>query len=270
MDKLEVVTDAAKPKVWPIFVAIGLVVAVWGANWLFLAGVDDNERGTFGDMFGAANALFSGAALAGVIYAILLQRHEISIAKRELRYTREILKDQTKNLELQNAATGQQIFEGTFFQLLSILVEITNQIDLDGNRGKSNGKDALKIFKRRAYSLVTPSYDVMSSVLEDFESEYEIFFKQNGHELGHYFRTLYNLIKFVDKSDAVKKRFYTSLVRAQMSDDEAALLYLNGLSKYGNEKFKPLIERYGLLKNVREADFLHEDLKRQYSATAFE
>lgn len=34
------------------------------------------EAGTFGDMFGAVNALFSGLAFAGVIYALILQDNE--------------------------------------------------------------------------------------------------------------------------------------------------------------------------------------------------
>jgi len=35
-----------------------------------------SEAGTFGDMFGAVNALFSGLAFAGVIYALILQDNE--------------------------------------------------------------------------------------------------------------------------------------------------------------------------------------------------
>ena len=36
------------------------------------------DRGLFGDMFGAMNALFGGLAFAGIIYTILLQRVELS------------------------------------------------------------------------------------------------------------------------------------------------------------------------------------------------
>ncbi|MEN9677081.1 MAG: hypothetical protein RIS76_2977 [Verrucomicrobiota bacterium] len=45
--------------------------------------------GAFGDMFGLANALFSGLAFAGVIFAILLQRQELALQREELQETRE-------------------------------------------------------------------------------------------------------------------------------------------------------------------------------------
>lgn len=48
--------------------------------------------GIFGDMFGAANALFSGLALAGVIAAILLQSQELRFQREELEMTRVELK----------------------------------------------------------------------------------------------------------------------------------------------------------------------------------
>jgi hypothetical protein len=61
------------------------MVSFWILNLtmaLFLI-KDWAERGQFGDMFGAVNALFSGLAFAGVIFAILLQRQEID-DQREL------------------------------------------------------------------------------------------------------------------------------------------------------------------------------------------
>jgi hypothetical protein len=45
------------------------------------------------------------------------------------------------------------------------------------------------------------------------------------------------------------RRQYTSLVRAQLSADELALLFYNGISSWG-EKFRPLILKYDLLENL--------------------
>jgi ABC-type molybdate transport system permease subunit len=47
------------------------------------------ERGQFGDLFGSVNALFSGLAFAGLIYAILLQRQELTLQRAELKLQRE-------------------------------------------------------------------------------------------------------------------------------------------------------------------------------------
>lgn len=64
-------------------VSIALIVYLNFNSW--------SDRGTFGDMFGAVNALFSGLAFAGIIYAILLQSKELELQREELKLTREEL-----------------------------------------------------------------------------------------------------------------------------------------------------------------------------------
>lgn len=54
------------------------------------------DRGTFGDMFGAINTLFSGLAFAGVIYAVFLQSKELKLQREELELTRNELEKSTK------------------------------------------------------------------------------------------------------------------------------------------------------------------------------
>ncbi|MDR6554663.1 hypothetical protein [Paenibacillus qinlingensis] len=44
----------------------------------------EGKRGTFGDMFGAVNSLFSGLAFAGIIYTIYLQRKELTLQREEI------------------------------------------------------------------------------------------------------------------------------------------------------------------------------------------
>jgi hypothetical protein len=59
--------------------------------------------GDFGDSFGFVNALFSGLALAGVIYAIILQRRELALQREDLALTRR---------ELHRSAEAQERSEG--------------------------------------------------------------------------------------------------------------------------------------------------------------
>ena len=57
--------EETKSRLWVwIVVAIIGVLAAWGLSWwLINKNIDcSTERGTFGDMFGAVNALFSGLA----------------------------------------------------------------------------------------------------------------------------------------------------------------------------------------------------------------
>ena len=66
------------------------------------------ERGTFGDMFGAINTLFSGLAFAGILYAIFLQHKELSLQRRELELTREELKRSASAQEKSEHALSEQ------------------------------------------------------------------------------------------------------------------------------------------------------------------
>jgi hypothetical protein len=79
-------------------IAIVLIQTALGVG-VYLALPDWTSRGQFGDIFGVVNALFSGLAFAGLIYAILLQREDLSLQRNELEMTRE---------ELRRSATAQE------------------------------------------------------------------------------------------------------------------------------------------------------------------
>lgn len=251
---------SSKEKKIPIswlFLASGVVILVWGANFYlpFFLNWGDGKRGTFGDMFGVANSIFSGLAFVGVVYAILLQRSEVSIAREELDRTKTMLNDQSTALKEQNNAAKLKSFEDTFFQMLSLHNEILSQIDLvDGPR-------------------ITSGRDVIASLWARLGSKhnysYSSFYDKNGKEVGHYFRMLFNIFKFIDEKAPVNPKFYSNLVRAQLSDIEVAMLMVNGLSEHG-VKFKPLIEHYHLLKHLKEKQFVQSRVDaKAYSASAF-
>lgn len=264
--------EDTKAPIWPVIIAGIITTAAWGFNLYYGLGLGTDERGLFGDMFGAVNSVFSGLAFVGVIYAIFLQRHEISIAKREIEYTKEILDDQKEQLKLQNQETKKQAFENTYFQMVRLFTDITNQIDLQ-KMGKSGtmvtkGKDAFPVFLdrlRKAYS--PPEKSLYGG--HDFEASYESFYKDHNTELGHYFRMLYNIVAFIDGSEVENQKFYAKILRAQLSDAEVAILFYNGLSQHGIKKFKPLMERYGLLKNLNDRDIFTPELKARYAPSAF-
>ena len=84
--------EETKSRLWIwIVVAIIGVLAAWGLSWwLIHKNIDcSTERGTFGDMFGAVNALFSGLAFAGLIATLLYQKEELKLQREELAQTRE-------------------------------------------------------------------------------------------------------------------------------------------------------------------------------------
>jgi hypothetical protein len=257
------------PGIWTITLVGFIIFDVWLVN--LLVGLDENllgGRGTFGDVFGMSNSLFSGLALAGLVYAVILQRSEISVAREELRRTKEIFEKQSASLELQNSESRKQIFEGTFFQLLRVFSDITENLDLTNQqRGVTRGKDVIAVFEKR---LSTVDFELVAeNKPRSHKIVYERLYAKNQNDLGHYFRTLYTTLKFVDTSSSSNKKFYTNILRAQLSNPELHLILYNGLSENGVDKLKPLLEKYAFFDNLPLSRVQYRDALREYEPEAF-
>jgi hypothetical protein len=163
-------------------------------------------------------------------------------------------------MEAQNATLIKQNFENTFFELLKIHNDITNGIDLIGDNNRTTqGRDCFKVFYGRFKKLWGRNVENFKGEceLDRINNTYLSFYEGHQAEFGHYFRSLYNIIKLVDNSTVEEKRLYTNLVRAQLSSFELALLFYNSLSDMGSEKFKPFIEEYSLLKTVPKKELIN-------------
>jgi hypothetical protein len=68
-----------------------------------------SDRGSFGDMFGAVNTLFSGLAFAGLIYANVMQSKELSLQREELELQRNELELTRQELGKSAAAQQEQV-----------------------------------------------------------------------------------------------------------------------------------------------------------------
>jgi hypothetical protein len=100
------------------------IISLWMLTFLMLK--DKNDRGTFGDMFGSINALFSGLALAGIILTILLQRKELSLQREELVETRRELKRTANAQERSESALNRQAQNLKISATLSALNTLLN------------------------------------------------------------------------------------------------------------------------------------------------
>ena len=76
-------------KWWTVAAFLLLGVPVVNGTVIRLVFGPWESGGTFGDSFGAVNALFSGLALTGVLVALFLQRTELRYHREELVLTRE-------------------------------------------------------------------------------------------------------------------------------------------------------------------------------------
>lgn len=79
---------------------MGAVAITWlGISFgVYLVMPGWTERGQFGDMFGAVNALFSGLAFAGLLYTIVLQQKQLSMQRDELGLQRDELRMQREEM----------------------------------------------------------------------------------------------------------------------------------------------------------------------------
>ena len=89
--------------------------------------------------------------------------------------------------------------------------------------------------------------------------------------IGHYFRNLYQILRFINDSLAgvEDKKLYGRLVRAQLSSDELFLLFYNCLSEVGVKKFKPLVEEFAMLQHVPKESLIHPEDMALYDQRAF-
>ena len=207
------------------------------------------DRGLFGDMFGVGNAVFSALAFGGVILAIFLQQKGLTLQRQELELTRNEVKVQGRQLQDQAETLKKQNLENTFFQLLGFHQDILQNITYNGK-----GRDAISkivVGLRNEYSSKF-DHNALADDLERIQATYERFHEKFHSHIGHYFRNLYHILKFINESPATEgeKKLYGRLVRAQLSSDELVLLFYNCLSKVGIEKFKPLVEEFSMLQHI--------------------
>ncbi|WP_339412271.1 putative phage abortive infection protein [Pseudomonas sp. EA_35y_Pfl2_R5] len=247
-------------------IIIGIIILWATSGWILYS---SPERGTFGDMFGTVNSLFSGLAFAAIIYTIALQRTELSLQRKELELTRGEMTGQKKALEAQSEHMRLQSFEGTFFQMLKLHNELLNSIDITLGTNLYEGRDSFAGSWRRFRSKYAPTPEQLNEDrLTVIQAAYDEFWNIYSGEFGHYFRSLYNILKYIDKTQNIDQQFYANIVRAQISTKELTVIFYNCICKEG-EKFKPLIEKYALLKHLNIEDIGTASDTSHYDRMAF-
>ena len=271
------------------FAAVVVLCAGWAvfAAWAVIS--KGESIGIFGDAFGALNAVFSGLAFTLFWYTVYLQRREIALQREELSLTRdemtgqkEQLRRQAEQLTLHSEAMARQNFETTFFSMLSLHNEIVNSLTIKDKTGRLVFPELIEELKSKAHWCLhnkgvhtghhssEEGRSIFGKLTEQELSDcYEGFYKDFS-SVGHYFRNLYNIVKFVKNSGQKDKRFYTNIIRAQLSNAELALLFYNCLSDKGREKFKPLIEEFAFLNEMDDKMLLADEHKGFYDRAAFD
>ena len=286
-DKLNNEETKSRLWIWIIIAIIG-VIALWGLSWILIDKYIDSstDQGTFGDKFGAVNALFSGLAFAGLIVTLLYQKEELKLQREELKETRNELNAQKLEFQEQNKTMKRQRFENTFFNMLSLQQEITHNLSYE-NPIQDEAELVWYGAKHRIYKSRDVFEGLYTNAIIDYGGSrccggikdklanhgYAAYSQIKGLSfLDHYFRHLYRIVKYVDTSDSIaeEERYdYACIVRSQLSDYELVMLFYSGITA-GRDKFKPLIEKYSILNNLRHELLANPEHKDEYAKDAYD
>jgi len=174
----------------------------------------------------------------------------------------------------QKVEQAKQHFESSFFQLMNFSNEIVNKFKYDTPLSSSAlpkppsciGKECFEQLRNDFASVILncPHWG------DSPEERYEKFYLKYAHDqLGHYFRNLYQIVKLIESSQIENKKFYTNIIRAQLSSNELYLLFYNGLSSFGHEKFFPLLVKYEFFEHLPVADDILQSDAMKYGLKAF-
>lgn len=189
--------------------------------------------------------------------------------KDELGLTREEMIESRKQLIEQNKTLKKQRFENTFFHMLTLHHDIVKVIDYGANSTVQGRKyfsiayiELMVQYNKKKSNINKDSnghFNYQADILAILKA-YKKFYKVHQECVGHYFRNLYNIIKFIDESNELSeedKMFYSRLLRAQLSSYELVLLFYNCLAGHGFFKLRNLVNKYNILDNMNAALLEH-------------
>lgn len=266
-----------------IFVWIGAIVSLLALIYFSYTNTEkgfalnllgDFMSGTVASVWSLAGLFFIYVAFLGQKQQLLNQQLEIMYSQLEVKYTRLELSGQKAEMAEQNKTLRRQRFENTFFQLLRNHQEIVNGIDLRRFHNGTwttfaEGRDCFSSFYDKTFSK-----NIKRNIesIEESIKRYDEFYQNNQSDLGHYFRHIYHILKFIKTSKEltkIEKFNYTNLLRALLSSYELVFLFYNGLGEHGKDKLKPLLEEFSILKNMDFQLLMNSTHKDEYKKIAF-
>ena len=199
-----------------------------------------DSPGSFGDSFGGVGALFSGIALIGVFFT---------------------LREQQRQIQEQRSFLARSEMNETFFELIKIFEKVQSKIS-SGIDSNTNMPTTNELFG----ALNIASSESTEEVFHTFELKYK-------SVLDPYFRTLKYILKFLkgNQLENDETRLYSNLLRTQISQEEAGLIYLNlqyreAISKReieSRDRFIYLVHYFQLLIDIKEWDAINEPLRSE-------
>ncbi|MBX7046170.1 MAG: putative phage abortive infection protein [Ignavibacteria bacterium] len=207
---------------------------------------------------GSIGIILNFATIVALVLTFVLQRKQFHSQQVELKVT--------------NDSNQVQLFESSFFQMLSLFKNLLSEKLYNNQTVRDeitklqsdiiNSKDIKNLDSLSVEEAKEKIRSISNSIVDNTE-----FF------LGHYFRSLFQLLKFIDSKKELllsfnTSKFYTNIVRNQLMQSELFVVFFIGISdkaKYNSESelsFKILAERYNLFEHLRFRPFYSYNIRK--------
>lgn len=217
---------------------------------------------------------------------------QADLARDETKITNETMKKQQFETTFFNMLSLHHQIVGGIKAKLPTVEEIGDVVNVI--QQNHSGREAISVLRDICKRLIAAEYDssingytpkiYVDAIFEYniidqdiLDEAYKSFQNDYGNHTGHYMRNNYRIVKFIVENvadneeeqkkikektgrDAIigDKRFYFGTLRAQWSDAEFELIFINSLYKK-NHKFKKLIRQYDVL-DIKETNETNEEI----------
>lgn len=204
---------------------------------------------------------------------------------------------QRKQFEESHNDAYRTRFEGTFFNILSMLYNVRTEVNrqicassrtqcsdlgefyhelknyyVQTLRHNKSFAQSMNLFRQD--NIASTQYTTAVLALGKFYDEYV---QEQGCNAGFYFRFIHNLVSFViehwkDNPQEIHK--YLNFIQAQLSDMELALIFYDSISKWGLDKqhkytFKENLDKNSFLENISSEVLLEREHYKVFLHTRF-
>lgn len=152
--------------------------------------------------------------------------------------------------------------------------------DMEYDHSPTNEYEAEDLTKSRRLSYTLKFYNISKAIWDESKQlnaieiariSYGIFFNKFHFVMGHYFRHLYHILKFLDEKEIERKKdkdenekieikaefqTYANFIQAQMTTPELFLLFYNSLSF---PKLQKLLIQFNILENLTIEDLIEKE-----------
>ncbi len=268
---------------WATWLAIAFIIVIPAVYVVWFYGVNEFQVstdsaiwGTFGDFVGGIlNPLIAILAFYWLTQSVLIQKTELS-------ETQKVLKETEKAQREQAITQEKKRFEDTFFSLLSQLNAVFDGLNtITTSHTPVGGTRTVPSTIKRLHSAVI--------FIDTSINTKKLIMKKHSADMGHYFRVIYHLLKFIlqnsqqfgktltfdvaiqNKLTATEK-FYSNIIRSFLNTEIVQLLAINCLANDTEDdfyKYRLLIERYSMLEHLYIDSESMIEIYDEYNATAF-